>query len=197
MPEAEVPLPDDPNETPDLAVDDAQQPVDEPSEDESEQLSPEQQIERLREELQHANTEAMRFLADLDNYRKRTQRDQQQERRYAQMPLLRDLLPVLDNLQRAIDAAETATENDTAAGLLEGVKLVAEQIVATLGKHHCQPIDAEGQPFDPHFHEAILQQPSEQHEPGTVMHVAQIGYRLHDRVIRPTQVIVAAKTEPA
>ena len=101
--------------------------------------------------------------------------------------LIRDLLPVLDNLQRAI-AAEQGSENN---GLLQGVQMVADQLTMTLDQHHCKNIAAEGEPFDPMRHEALLQQPSDEHPAGTVMQVAQTGYQLHDRVIRPAHVIVS------
>ena len=104
------------------------------------------------------------------------------------MPLLRDLLPVVDNIQRAIAAAEQAHGGGS---LLEGVKLVAQALEAGLAKHDCKRIEAQGQPFDPAVHEAISQQPSADVPPGTVLFVAQDGYTLHDRVVRPAQVIVS------
>jgi molecular chaperone GrpE len=105
---------------------------------------------------------------------------------------MRDLLPVIDNMQRAIEAAE---KSDEGGGLLEGFKLVAQQVETVLGQYHCKRIEAIGEPFDPNWHEAILQQPSADHEPGTVIMVTQPGYQLHDRVVRPPQVIVAQAGE--
>lgn len=141
------------------------------------------------DELAEARQRALRLQAELENYRKRTQRIMDEERKYCGLPLMRDLLEVVDNLERATSAADQDAAN---AGLLEGVKIVANQFKAVLRKHHCLPIEAEGQPFDPHFHQAIAHFPNEQYEPGTVSNVHQVGYRLHDRVVRPTQVIVAA-----
>ncbi len=143
----------------------------------------------LRKELDQAQARALRLQAELENYRKRTQRTLDEERRFAALPLMRDILGVLDNLQRAIAAAQQ-TENT--AGLLDGVKMVLEQLIGILKRHDCQEIPAQGTAFDPHLHEAIAQFPSEEHEPGTVTQVAQTGYQLHGRVIRPAQVIVAA-----
>jgi molecular chaperone GrpE len=100
-----------------------------------------------------------------------------------------DLLPVLDNVGRAIEAAE---KHPDAAGLLEGFKMVARQLADALARHNCTPIPALHEPFDPHRHQAILQQPSAEYPAGTVLAVAQPGYQLHDRVLRPTQVIVSA-----
>lgn len=146
-------------------------------------------VEQLRADAEQWQQRALRAQAELENYRKRVLREMQDERRYASLPLMRDLLSVVDNLARAIESAE---RHENATGLLEGVKMVAEQLTGVLQRHHCQPISAAGAPFDPHLHEAIAQHPSDEHEPGHVTLVTQVGYQLHDRVVRPSQVIVAA-----
>jgi len=146
-------------------------------------------IEQLRTELEEAKDRALRSRAELENYRRRAAREMQDHRRYANLPLMRDLLPVLDNMDRAIEAAE---KNHDAAGLLEGFKMVARQLEDVLGRHHCVKIEALDKPFDPHLHEAISQQPTDEHPPETVVLVAQTGFQLHDRVVRPSQVIVSA-----
>jgi len=151
------------------------------------------EIERLREELAQAQDRALRTQAELENYRKRAARQMEEERRYANIPLIRDLLPVWDSVGRAIEAAESAPET---ASLLEGFKMVAGQLESVLQQHHCQKIDALGEPFDPNLHEAIYQQPSREHPVNTVLGVTQIGFRLHDRVVRPSQVIVSAAMPP-
>ncbi|MHB8973921.1 MAG: nucleotide exchange factor GrpE [Pirellulaceae bacterium] len=151
-------------------------------------------LARLQTELDETRRKNARLQAELENFRKRMMRTMDEERRYAALPLLRDLLPVIDNLQRALSAAE---QHETASGLLEGVKMVADQLTAILQRHHCEPIPAAGAAFDPHLHEAIAQHPSTEHQPGHVSFVAQVGYQLHDRVIRPAQVIVAAPRETA
>ena len=147
-------------------------------------------VESLRSELQEAQDRSLRIQAELENYRKRATREMQEERRYANLPLMRDLLPVLDNMDRAIEAAEKT--HDTAS-LLEGVKMVARQLEEVLQRHDCVRIPALNQPFDPHLHEAISQQPSDEHPGGTVMLETQIGFQLHDRVVRPSQVIVSSQ----
>ena len=144
---------------------------------------------QLAAELADANDRALRLQAEMQNLRQRTAREIADERRYATLPILRDLLPVLDNIDRAIDAAQKAGE---AENLLEGFRLVRQQLATLLERNHCEPIEAEGQPFDPNFHAAILQQPSADVPAGTVTMVAQTGYKLHDRVVRPAQVIVSA-----
>jgi molecular chaperone GrpE len=146
-------------------------------------------VDELRSELDAARDKTLRVTAELENYRKRASRELETERRYAAQPLLRDLLPVLDNVQRAIDSAGAA---GSGAGLLEGVKLVAQQLHAILQRHHCTRIEALGHPFDPHLHEAISQVRTADHPPGMVIVEAAPGYLLHDRVIRPAQVVVSA-----
>ena len=164
----------------------AEQPVD--------QLAPHQQktdpLEEMRDQMNQAIDRALRSQAELENYRKRAAREMDEQRRYANLFLMRDLLPVLDNVQRAIEAA--GSSGDAAAGLIEGFKMVAGQLQAVLKQYNCWEIAALGEPFDPHLHEAVLQQPSQDHDPGTVMRVLQSGFQLHDRVVRPSQVIVSA-----
>jgi molecular chaperone GrpE len=151
----------------------------------------ENEIAKLRADLDDASNRVLRAQAELENYRKRVRREMEDERKYAALPLLSDLLPVLDNIHRAIAAAD---KSPTGAGLLDGVKLVAQSLESVLAKHGCKRIEALDQPFDPAFHQAISQQPTADRPPNTVVLVAQDGYTLHDRVIRPSQVIVS--TEP-
>lgn len=143
----------------------------------------------LESELATEKDRYMRLQAEMQNLRNRTSREVADERRYGAMALLRDVLPVVDNIDRAIEAAEGQNEG---ASLLEGFKLVRQQLIGTLGQHKCEPIEALGEPFDPQFHEAILEQPSEEYSAGHVMMVTQQGYKLHDRVVRPSQVIVSS-----
>lgn len=145
--------------------------------------------ERLCAELNEAKDRALRAAAEIENVRRRARRELEEQSLYAQAPLMSDLLPVLDNVGRAIGAAE---KHSDAAGLLEGFRMVARQLEEVLVRHHCTLIPALHEAFDPHRHQAILQQPSAEYAAGTVLAVAQPGYQLHDRVLRPTQVIVSA-----
>src|SRR5262245_45203597 len=111
----------------------------------------------LNSELAAANERALRLQAEMQNLRNRTSREIADERRYAALPILRDLLPVIDNIDRAIEAAAKAGE---AENLLAGFRLVKQQLETVLTRHQCEAIKAEGEPFDPNFHEAILHQPS-------------------------------------
>jgi len=150
------------------------------------------QSEQLKCQLAEAEDRVLRAHAELDNYRKRANRLLQEETKYAPLPLVRDLLPVLDNLERAIQSAD---QQGSSAGLLEGVKMVAQLLHTVLERHHCRPIEAKGSPFDPYQHEAITQISSQELPPGTVADVVQTGYQLHDRIVRPAQVVVS--TRPA
>jgi len=148
-----------------------------------------QLLAQIEADLAAANDRALRAQAELENFRKRAFRQMEDERKYASLPVLRDLLPVLDNLQRAIGSAEQSSNGQA---LLEGVKLVSHQLTNVLQQHHCTEMDAKGKLFDPHQHEAIAQLPSNEHPPGTVIDVTQTGYMLHDRVVRAAQVLVSA-----
>jgi molecular chaperone GrpE len=128
----------------------------------------------------------LRLAADFDNYRKRVAREQAQLTQRANERLLHELLPVLDDLERALQAA---TEHEEAT-LEEGVRLVHQALSALVTRHGLREIDTEGA-FDPHVHEAMLAQPGDGAEEGSVLQVLQKGYLLGDRVLRPARVIVA------
>ena len=128
----------------------------------------------------------LRLAADFDNYKKRVAREYVELTARANERLLNDLLPVLDDLERALEAAAQHEE----AKLEEGVQLVHRSLASLLERAGLSEIDAEGA-FDPHVHEALLSQPGDGAEPGTVLEVVQKGYRLGDRVLRPTRVIVS------
>ena len=145
-------------------------------------------IEALRAELAEANDRALRTHAELENFRKRSRREYEEAQRYREIDLLRDLLPVLDNVLRAVEAADKSTDVES---LRSGFRMTAQQIEKLLGSHGCQTIETDGTAFDPTVHDAILQQDVPGVVAGTVVGTASRGYRLHDRVVRPAQVIVA------
>jgi molecular chaperone GrpE len=129
---------------------------------------------------------AQRVQADFENYRKRAARDQERLVAYAHERLVRELLPILDDLERSLEAAERHEE----AALVDGVKLVERSLRTALEKEGLVEIATDG-PFDPHVHEAMLTQAREGAESGTVVDVVQRGYRIGDKVVRPARVIVA------
>jgi molecular chaperone GrpE len=128
----------------------------------------------------------LRLAADFENYKKRAARERQEYVRLANERLIGELLPILDDLERALSAAEQHEE----AQLEEGVRLVHRALAGLLERHGVAPIETEGK-FDPHVHEALLSQPSEAEE-GSVIDVVQKGYKLGERVVRPARVVVAA-----
>ena len=152
--------------------------------------SEEQAEPTLEEQLATEQDRALRLQAELQNVLMRKSRDVAEERKYGPLALMRDLLPVLDNVDRALEAAKKSEESAT--GLVEGFELVRQQLATVLQQHGCEPIETESAPFDPDRHEAILQQPSPDHEAGIIMMQTQSGYVLHDRVVRPAQVIVSS-----
>lgn len=152
-------------------------------------------IEALRQRAATAEKERDQYFdllkrsqADFDNYQKRSTRDLQTERRYAHGPLAHDLLPALDNLDRATAAARQAGDNGP---LVQGVALVQTQLLDMLRRHGITPIEAAGQPFDPNLHQAVMQQPDATHPPNTVLQVLQRGFQIHERVLRPASVVVS------
>jgi molecular chaperone GrpE len=157
------------------------------------------QVEQLRAQLAEAEQQrddfrklAQSTQADFENYQKRFQRSLAEERRYAQKPLAADLLPALDNLDRALAAARQAKADDP---LVQGVTMVQGQLLDVLRRHGVTRIEAQGRPFDANLHEAVMQQPSAEQPPETVLQVLEQGYLLHDRVLRPARVIVSKKPD--
>ena len=143
----------------------------------------------LLDKLRIAEAEVLRSRAEMENYRKRMQRDADQQLKFANIPIVRDLLDVIDNLNRAIEAAR-GDETNTKA-LIDGVQMVSQQFTDVLAKHSCKSIEAVGTEFDPNIHQAIAQIPSSDYPAGKVALEVAVGFMLHDRVIRPAQVIVS------
>ncbi|NOQ42030.1 MAG: nucleotide exchange factor GrpE [Desulfuromusa sp.] len=151
--------------------------------------------DQLRTELTQALEEAkihqeqyLRTLADMENLRKRTQRDKEQLVKFANEGILREILSVIDNLERAVEHAEQADNDD---GLLEGVQMTLTQFGQVLNRCGVEPVEAVGQPFDPAFHQAMGQLESEEYPVNTVIQQAQKGYQLNNRLLRPAFVMLA------
>jgi molecular chaperone GrpE len=159
--------------------------------------SPEAVIERLRgalaaktEEAEQNHDRYLRERAELENVKKRLQREKIEAIRFANESLLRDLLPVLDNLERAITHAESGGNGQP---LVEGVRLILRNALDVLERHGVSRVEAQGEPFDPSRHEAIARVPGGAIEPNRVVEQFLPGYRLHDRLLRAAQVSVAAE----
>lgn len=149
-------------------------------------------IESLQMQVADAEKRVLMAHADLENFRRRNRRDMQDQLKYAPLKVMQDVLEAVDNLQRAVESYEADANGD---GLVEGVKMVAQQINTALETHGCKKIEAVGQPFDPNMHQALQMQPSDEHDANVVMQDLRSGFQLHDRVIRPSQVFVS--TGPA
>ena len=149
------------------------------------------EIETLQGELAEQRDKLLRTVAEMDNLRKRTRREVLDSRRFAQADLLRPLLDVLDNFERALQhAPEDEPENSDA--FRQGVEMIAQSFRQTLLDRGVRPIEAEGRAFDPAVHEAVAQQPApEGTESGTILAEVQTGYTLDDLVLRASKVVVA------
>ena len=145
---------------------------------------------RLREELAEASDRTLRLQADFDNFRKRALKERQEALQYGAQNLFKDLLSVVDNLDRAIGHARESGGGDLES-FLQGVELVRRELVAVFEKHHVFEIDALGKPFDPALHEAMAQVESDAAAPNTVVEVLEKGFQLRDRLVRPSRVVVA------
>lgn len=159
----------------------------------------EQDIEAMRTRLQAMERELeeqrnlyLRTLADFQNYRRRQQDEMERGRLRLLEALMEELLPILDNFERALQAAEATRELEP---LLEGVRLTERQIKALLARYDIHPIEAVGQPFDPNLHEAIQRIETDEYEDGIIIDEVERGYRIGERVLRPSRVIVARRPE--
>ena len=150
--------------------------------------SPLANLTELQAKVDDLQNRLLRTQAEMENFRRRTYREQEDARKFESLRLVRDILPGMDGLNRAIASAEQTGDLQT---LMDGIRMVANQFKEVLKAHAAEPIDALGKPFDPNLHEALTQVPSADHEPMTVLQVVELGYRLHDRVVRPARVIVS------
>ena len=149
-------------------------------------------LQQALAENQELKEQILRVRAEAENFRKRIQREKEDFVRYAKEDFIREILPVKDNLERALEHGAT---NDNPQALLAGLKMVLEQFSSVFGKMGVRSFDSLGKPFDPSFHEAMMQQESAEHEPNTVIAEHQKGYLYHDRLLRPAMVTVAKAKE--
>jgi molecular chaperone GrpE len=145
----------------------------------------------LEDELSETRERVLRTAADAENFKKRLQREKEEQTRYANESLVRELLPVIDNLERALEHSEVGADQ---GGLLEGINMTLKGFLDTLTRFGCTSVEAAGKPFDPNFHEAVSQEESADHEPNTVLRELQKGYMLKERLLRPAMVLVSKRT---
>ena len=151
------------------------------------------ELEKLIAENAAMKDQLLRALAEAENTRRRTQRDREDFAKYSAAPLAKDILPVADNLARALAAVpKEALANDEALkNLVEGIAATERQLQSALERHNIKRIDPEGEKFDSHHHQAMFEVPGTDKPGGTVVQVLQSGYILHDRLLRPALVGVA------
>lgn len=148
------------------------------------------ELEKARAEAHEANDKYLRLYAETENYKKRMAREWVDRERFCNEGLIRELLPVTDNLERALAHAD---ETGGTEGLVEGVKMVHKQLSDALGKFGVKPVECVGLPFDPASQQAMTQVETDEHDEGTVVQEFQKGYFLHERILRPAMVVVAKR----
>lgn len=154
------------------------------------------ELEALRAERDDMRDRFMRALADAENIRKRGERDRREAEQYGGTKLARDLLPVYDNLKRALDAAGEE-QRAAAKALIEGVELTMRELLSVMGKHGVEPIVPEiGDQFDPQLHQAMFEAPLPETKAGDIIQVMTEGFMLHERLLRPAQVGVSSTPKP-
>ena len=163
-----------------------------------ENLSEDNTIEQLKSELDQVRQEAadehdrlLRLSAEFENYKKRMDRQVEEFKKYANESLLKELLTVVDNLERAISSTDVDKGVTSEACVIEGVEMTLNEILKILKKFDVTPIEAKGKPFDPVYHEAMMQEETDEYPENTVINELQKGYLIHDRLLRPAMVVVS------
>jgi len=149
----------------------------------------EARLESKEEEAKETYDRLLRVSADFENYKKRSTREMEEFRKYANQSLLKEMLSVVDNLELAINSSKEEQEADK--NLIEGLNLTLNEILRVFGKFNVKPIEARGKTFDPTFHEAVMREESDDFPENTVISEFQKGYLIHDRLLRPAMVVVA------
>jgi molecular chaperone GrpE len=147
-------------------------------------------LAQARQEASQHYDNLLRLQADMDNLRRRTEREIDQAKKFAVERIVNDLIPVLDSMEMGLQAStQTANDQDT---IRQGLEMTLKMFQDVMGRFHVEAVDPTGQKFNPQEHEAMTMQPSADHEPNTVMMTVQKGYKLHGRVVRPARVIISA-----
>ncbi|MEM7168649.1 MAG: nucleotide exchange factor GrpE [Pseudomonadota bacterium] len=147
-------------------------------------------VARLEEEVASLKDQLLRAVAETENVRSRARREREDGIKYAGVPLIKDLLSVADNLERAMSSVplESLEGDEALKNLVTGVEMTARELQTVFERHKIEVIDPVGHSFDPHSHEALFEVPDPSQAPGKVVQVVQVGYRLHDRLLRPARV---------
>jgi molecular chaperone GrpE len=182
VPEKDKENKDNGKNEPEIAVEDQDQEGDQEIQD------PLERISELEQELKAKHERLLRALADLDNFRKRSRKEVEETALREKTAVLREILPAIDSVDLALSSAKS---NSTIEGIIQGVEMIRKQFLTAAERFGLRAMQSVGQPFDPNFHEAVAQVPSEDFEPGVVMAEMRKGYMLGDRLLRPAAVVVA------
>jgi molecular chaperone GrpE len=156
--------------------------------DENTNHSEEMEAETAADPVKEAENKYLYLYAEFENFKKRVEKERTDLRRFGWTPIARDLLDVMDNLTRAVEHIDKSVDSSVS----EGLKMVAQEFEKNLSKHGVKKIETEGKEFDPNLHEAVGNVPSPDHAEGAIMHEERAGYLLHDRLLRPSRVLVSA-----
>ena len=177
------------SQQPEVEVDEKLQAEEEIDQPELPEEQPENQIEELQQKLSTLGEQLLREQAEMQNVRRRAQRDIESAHKYALEKFASELLSVVDNLERAIEAIDA--EDEAQKAVAEGLELTLKTFIEVLAKHNVEAVDPEGQPFDADLHQAVSTVPNNDVEPNTVINVFQKGYTLNGRLVRPAMVVVS------
>lgn len=153
----------------------------------------EEKVAQAEEASRQSHDRLLRATAEFENYKKRSSREATEFRKFANEALIKNLLPVIDNLERAVESS--GNDANANKGIVEGVEMTLREIFKVLENFNLKPLESQGKPFDPNFHQAVMQEETEEHPENTVLKEMQKGYILHDRLIRPAMVVVS-KAKP-
>ena len=167
-----------------------------PKEKEEEEIAPEDLIEKLNEEITDLKDQRLRAIAELENFRKRADKDQSDALKYGISNFAKEIINIRDNIERAQSSiSEEAKNNEAIKSVIEGIDLIAQSVVSTFEKIGIKKIDSLNKKFDHNLHQAMMEIENDDLEPGTIVQELIPGYTLHDRLLRPAMVGVSKKTK--
>ena len=167
-----------------------------PKEKEEEEISPEDLIEKLNEEITGLKDQKLRAIAELENFRKRAEKDQSDALKYGISNFAKEIINIRDNIERAQSSiSEEAKNNEAIKSVIEGIDLIAQSVVSTFEKIGIKKIESLNEKFDHNLHQAMMEIENDDLEPGTIVQELIPGYTLHDRLLRPAMVGVSKKTK--
>ena len=167
-----------------------------PKEKEGEEISPEELIEKLNEEITDLKDQRLRAIAELENFRKRAEKDQSDALKYGISNFAKEIINIRDNIERAQSSiSEEAKNNEAIKSVIEGIDLIAQSVVSTFEKIGIKKIESLNEKFDHNLHQAMMEMENDDLEPGTIVQELIPGYTLHDRLLRPAMVGVSKKTK--